>query len=48
MSGRIIPESAKRADWPRLVSQSHRDHENRLNTLEGGGVTRAKGRFLYG
>lgn len=34
MNGRIIPESAKRADWPRLVSQSHRDHENRINAIE--------------
>lgn len=49
MSGRVIPETANRQDWPRLVAQGHKDHENRLKALEvGGGISRAKGRFVYG
>lgn len=37
MAGRIIPETANRTDWPRLVAQSHKDHEKRLAALEAGG-----------
>jgi hypothetical protein len=33
-----------------LVAQGHKDHENRLKALESGtgGISRAKGRFVYG
>lgn len=50
MAGRVIPETSNRADWARLVAQSHKDHEGRLKLLEGGtgGISRAKGRFVYG
>ncbi len=34
MSGRVVPETANRQDWPRLVSQGHKDHENRLRAVE--------------
>lgn len=34
MPGRVIPETAQRQDWPRLVAQGHKDHENRLRALE--------------
>lgn len=34
MSGRAIPETANRRDWPRLVAQGHKDHEQRIATLE--------------
>lgn len=37
VNGRVIPETANRQDWPRLVSQAHKDHEGRLNALEAGG-----------
>lgn len=34
MRGRVIPETANRRDWPRLVAEGHKDHANRLNALE--------------
>ena len=34
MAGRIVPETANRPDWPRLVAQGHRDSQNRLKALE--------------
>lgn len=34
MAGRIIPETDRRPDWPRLVAQGHKDHEGRIAALE--------------
>lgn len=46
MTGRIIPETANRQDWPRLVAQGHRDHENRVKALEAVGAEYAKARTI--
>lgn len=50
MSASPLPETNQRPDWPRLVARRVNDHENRLNALENGtgGISRAKGRFVYG
>ena len=48
MSAKPIPETANRQDWPRLVALANKDHEGRLAVVEGGSVSRAKGRFIYG
>ena len=48
MSAKPIPETANRQDWPRLVAAANKDHEGRIASLETGGLTRAKGRFIYG
>jgi len=48
VSAKPIPETANRQDWPRLVAAANRDHEDRIKTIETGGMTRAKGRFIYG
>lgn len=34
MSGRSLPESANRGDWPRLVAQAVNGHENRLKAVD--------------
>jgi len=34
VSGRSLPESANRGDWPRLVAQAVNGHENRLKAVE--------------
>ena len=50
MSAKPIPETANRGDWPRLVANKSREQDGRLNALESGagGISRAKGRFVYG
>lgn len=37
MGGRVLPETANRSDWSRLVAQNQRGVENRLRQIEGGG-----------
>lgn len=34
MAGRIVPETANRPDWPRLVAQGHKDHESRIKDAD--------------
>lgn|GEM_PF-2335244 len=34
MPGRVVPETANRPDWPRLVAQANKDHEARIKALE--------------
>lgn len=34
MAGRYLPETANRKDWPRLVADAHRGHENRIAVNE--------------
>jgi len=50
VSAKPIPETANRQDWPRLVANKSREQDGRLNALENGagGISRAKGRFVYG
>ena len=50
MSASPLPETAQRQDWPRLVARKAKDHDARLTALESGtgGISRAKGRFVYG
>lgn len=39
MSGRIVPESANRPDWPRLVHRFSKDASIRLTALEASKVS---------
>lgn len=48
MSGRIIPETNVRADWPRLVAQAHKDHETRVSNLEADAAGRQAGFYTTG
>lgn len=43
MAARIVPESDKRADWPRLVHQFSKDASIRLAALE---ASKVSGGFL--